>query len=487
MSLIEKARALKNKAVDMAMNYSPAEVKVREATNPDEAWGPHGTIMAEIAKFTYSYEDYPEAMGMLWQRILKNREGKHWRRIYKGLLVLDHLIRNGSSRVIDSARDHVYDLRQLERFEFLDKTGRDQGINVRQKAKNVCELLSDDDRIRAERKTAKANRDRYKGIGNPNFDGYDEEVDVRDDFERRRGGGGGGQRTEGRFYDDEDDGGSYGRRREQSSRSQSKWRDDDDDGDDDQFGTLRSSEPAPAPAQAAPQSGGLIDLMGDTNNGNADAFEADFNPRGGAAQSTVNDDFGAFTDSSTTASASNNNDEFAAFASAPTAAPTQPTADLFGSLSSAPAPAQPATSNPMDLFGSMTSAAPAQAAPAANFDLLAPAPASSAPSSGGVDLLGGMGSSAPAPAPAKTQPNVPKSIGGVNISLDNLSLNTAQPSGKAKTSGKSVFEGGAGPQSTQSGSSAPMMGGMGMQQPMGGMGMQQPMMGGMQQQGNMYR
>jgi hypothetical protein len=35
------------------MNYSPAEVKVREATNPDEAWGPHGSIMAEIAKVSW--------------------------------------------------------------------------------------------------------------------------------------------------------------------------------------------------------------------------------------------------------------------------------------------------------------------------------------------------------------------------------------------------------------------------------------------------
>ncbi len=32
------------------MNYSPIEVKVREATNGDEQWGPHGTLMAEIAK-----------------------------------------------------------------------------------------------------------------------------------------------------------------------------------------------------------------------------------------------------------------------------------------------------------------------------------------------------------------------------------------------------------------------------------------------------
>lgn len=113
----------------MAMNHSPVEVKVREATNPDEAWGPHGSVMHEIAKATFNYEEFPEAMGMLWKRLLKDREGKNWRRIYKGLLLLQYLVRNGSERVVESARDHVYDVRQLERFDFIDNKGKDQGIN----------------------------------------------------------------------------------------------------------------------------------------------------------------------------------------------------------------------------------------------------------------------------------------------------------------------------------------------------------------------
>lgn len=47
----------------------------------------------------------------------------------QGLLLLAHLIRNGSGRVVDSARDHVYDLRQLERFEYIDIKGKDEGSN----------------------------------------------------------------------------------------------------------------------------------------------------------------------------------------------------------------------------------------------------------------------------------------------------------------------------------------------------------------------
>lgn len=62
------------------MNYSDVEAKVREATN-DDAWGPHGTLMGEVAKYTFTYEHYPEAMAMLWKRMFESK--KAWRRTYK--------------------------------------------------------------------------------------------------------------------------------------------------------------------------------------------------------------------------------------------------------------------------------------------------------------------------------------------------------------------------------------------------------------------
>ena len=48
---------------------------------------------------------------------------------FKGLLLLHHLLRYGSERVVESAREHLYDLRALERFEYIDPKGKDQGIN----------------------------------------------------------------------------------------------------------------------------------------------------------------------------------------------------------------------------------------------------------------------------------------------------------------------------------------------------------------------
>ena len=65
----------------MVMNYTDVEAKVREATN-DDTWGPHGSLMAEIAKETYTYEHFPEVMAMIWKRMLHDSK-KNWRRVYK--------------------------------------------------------------------------------------------------------------------------------------------------------------------------------------------------------------------------------------------------------------------------------------------------------------------------------------------------------------------------------------------------------------------
>lgn len=46
----------------------------------------------------------------------------------------------------------------------LDENGKDQGINVRQKVKEMVEFVQDDDRLREERKKAKKNKDKYIGV-----------------------------------------------------------------------------------------------------------------------------------------------------------------------------------------------------------------------------------------------------------------------------------------------------------------------------------
>lgn len=158
-----KVRELFDKATNIVMNYTETEAKVVEATN-DESWGPPGKLLQELSQLSYSYEHYTELMGMLWKRCF-GQDKRLWRRTYKSLLVLSYLIKNGSEKVVTSAREHLYDLKNLETFSYHDEQGKDQGINVRHKVKEIIEFIQDDDRLRDERKKAKTNRDKYVGVG----------------------------------------------------------------------------------------------------------------------------------------------------------------------------------------------------------------------------------------------------------------------------------------------------------------------------------
>ncbi|KAF7991454.1 hypothetical protein HCN44_008766 [Aphidius gifuensis] len=159
-----KMRELMDKATNVVMNYTETEAKVREATN-DDAWGPTGAMMQELAQATFTYEQFPDVMSMLWKRMLQENK-RNWRRTYKALLLLNYLVRNGSERVVTSSREHIFDLRSLENYSYVDETGKDQGINVRHKVRELIDFIQDDDKLRDERKKAKKNKDKYIGMSN---------------------------------------------------------------------------------------------------------------------------------------------------------------------------------------------------------------------------------------------------------------------------------------------------------------------------------
>jgi epsin len=104
-----------------------------------------------------------EIMPMIYRRFTE-KSAEEWRQIYKALQLLEFLIKHGSERVIDDARSHLTLLKMLRQFHFIDANGKDQGVNVRNRAKELAELLSDVERIRQERKKARANKAKYTGV-----------------------------------------------------------------------------------------------------------------------------------------------------------------------------------------------------------------------------------------------------------------------------------------------------------------------------------
>jgi hypothetical protein len=51
------------------------------------------------------------------------------RKYKKSLILLNYLLKNGSEKVVTSSREHLYDLKSLETFAYVDENGKDQGVN----------------------------------------------------------------------------------------------------------------------------------------------------------------------------------------------------------------------------------------------------------------------------------------------------------------------------------------------------------------------
>ena len=85
-----------------------------------------------------------------------------WRVVFKGLTLLEHLIKNGSERCVDDGRNHSHVLRSLYNFYYYEGT-IDRGVGVREKSKQLVELLGDDERIREERTKARQLREKFGG------------------------------------------------------------------------------------------------------------------------------------------------------------------------------------------------------------------------------------------------------------------------------------------------------------------------------------
>ncbi|XP_040308990.1 epsin-2 isoform X3 [Herpailurus yagouaroundi] len=153
--------SIRRQMKNIVNNYSEAEIKVREATSNDP-WGPSSSLMTEIADLTYNVVAFSEIMSMVWKRL--NDHGKNWRHVYKALTLLDYLIKTGSERVAQQCRENIFAIQTLKDFQYVDRDGKDQGINVREKSKQLVALLKDEERLKAERAQALKTKERMAQV-----------------------------------------------------------------------------------------------------------------------------------------------------------------------------------------------------------------------------------------------------------------------------------------------------------------------------------
>jgi len=337
-----------NQAKNMVLNVSEMEAKVKEATN-DDPWGASSTLMQEIAQGTFNFQQFNEIMPCIYSRFME-KEAKQWREIYKALQLMEYIIKHGSERVVDDARSHLSTIKMLRNFHYIDEKGKDQGVNVRNRSSEIAAMLVDLDKIRAERRKAKANRNKYVGTGNEGMS------------EGRYGGfgndsmyGGGGSSD----YYSNGGGGSSSAFRDDNGR---RAYDDYDAGDDEDKSASRNSTSLRSPTSPASTSR--------RSGASSQPPRAELKDKAPEKQAPVEDllgDWGDDTATTTTttnqdkalpAVANNEIDDFDDFQTAPVSPPAvQP---VYSQIAAPVAPIQ-ATKAPklFDMLNSNTSAAAA--------------------------------------------------------------------------------------------------------------------------------
>ncbi|KAJ3327530.1 Epsin-3, clathrin recruitment and traffic between the Golgi and endosome, partial [Gonapodya sp. JEL0774] len=404
---ISQGAAYLHKAKQVVLQYGEWEAKVRYLTleNLDtKAWGASSTLMLEIAEGTNrgGSEAFNEIMDNIYKRFSEPRD--KWRCIYKvrfqehaaltpfqadksaiivqnhptqALTLLEYLVKNGSERVVDNARDHIYAIKVLKEFQFVDDKAKDQGLNgdaslpcvlelctdscltpsVRNRAKEIVDLLGDTERIKFERRKARENRNKYTAIGSDSA---------------RSGGGGGGGRYGGFGSDSYRSGGdSY------SSGGGAGFRDEDRGDSGWRSASPTQSEPSktPAPAPVTTQTPAPVVAPAAPAAPAVNLLDWDAAPAAPPQQAASSQGWAAFPPPQQTAQASVT-DDFGGFQSAG---------------SSAPQPAV-AASGWADFGGFQGPSTPGPAAQPAGFQPPAPAPAFaafSAPTPAPVQSFGG--------------------------------------------------------------------------------------------------
>ncbi|ESW14608.1 hypothetical protein PHAVU_007G002500 [Phaseolus vulgaris] len=377
----QTVRELKREVNKKVLKVPGIEQKILDATS-NEAWGPHGSLLADIAQATRNYHEYQIIMEIIWKRI--NDTGKNWRHVYKALTVLEYVVANGSERVIEEIREHAHQISTLSNFQYIDSSGRDQGNNVRKKSQNLILLVNDKERIIEVRQKAAANRDKFRasstgGMYRPGShsssgaygDRYEDDR-YRSREEDRSDHGYGREREWG--YRDDDrysrEGDRYGRDNEESyrkdgyrddeyhrrsvddgqygSRSRSSDRDHDHNVDDD---GQRSSGGSIAKAEAHSMEGRLEQKLSEQNVGAPPSYEE------ALSQSPLhNERDGGISAAKASSPVSDNPTQTAAAAS--TATSGNPESKAFDEFDPRGHPASaaraPASNVELDLFGSLS-------------------------------------------------------------------------------------------------------------------------------------
>lgn len=108
-------------------------------------------------------------------------------------ILLEYLIKTGTEKVAQQCKENIFAIQTLKEFQHQEECN-DQGIRVREKAKQLVSLLKDDERLKNERTKALKAKERF--AQNASGFGSDGSIDGPTPGSHHRDSPSGGWRTE---------------------------------------------------------------------------------------------------------------------------------------------------------------------------------------------------------------------------------------------------------------------------------------------------
>ncbi|KAA6385000.1 MAG: hypothetical protein EZS28_019472 [Streblomastix strix] len=153
-------RSLLKQVQNLPVFGTEIERKIRFVTSNDRDVV-DTSLLNEIADETHKRDFYDEIMQLVWERL--DQKSKDWKIVYKTLQLMEVLIRSGSPSCITEIRRNQYKVKNLQFFDYTNSHQVDCGVNVREKAKGLLEILDNDELIKEMRDESQRTRERCEG------------------------------------------------------------------------------------------------------------------------------------------------------------------------------------------------------------------------------------------------------------------------------------------------------------------------------------
>ncbi|KAI0460836.1 hypothetical protein LJB42_001483 [Komagataella kurtzmanii] len=185
-SYLKESPGLGDRVKLIFQNSSNVELRIKHATN-NELWGPTADELQYISQHTFDPRKLQTILSVLRKRLLKTKN-KQWKSLLKSLTVILFCLQSGSNEFVNYWKRNCYLINTLKEFQYGDQEM--QSLNIRNKARYVSYLLTEEEKLASKREDyhklrtqmTKPGVKKNSQKGYANIDSDDEELTEALDF-----------------------------------------------------------------------------------------------------------------------------------------------------------------------------------------------------------------------------------------------------------------------------------------------------------------